>query len=42
VHRTTVHLTQQQLEWLRRQAQRLGITFGELLRRIIDKERLKE
>jgi hypothetical protein len=37
--RTTINLTPPQLTWLRREAQRLGLTLGELLRRIIDERR---
>ena len=38
--RLSFSLTEQQMAWLRRQARQLGITIGELLRRLIDKERL--
>ena len=37
--RTTVNLTPPQMSWLRREARRLGLTIGELLRRIIDDRR---
>lgn len=37
--RTTINLTPPQLSWLRREAKRLGLTLGELLRRIIDEKR---
>lgn len=38
-HRTTVVLSEPQLEWLRAEAERLGIPVNELIRRIIDKAR---
>lgn len=34
-----VSLTQPQLDWLKAEAERLGISTAELLRRLIDKER---
>lgn len=37
--RTTINLTQPQISWLRREAKRLGLTLGELLRRIVDAAR---
>jgi hypothetical protein len=37
--RTTTYLTEMQLAWLRAQAERYGVTIGELVRRIIDEKR---
>jgi hypothetical protein len=37
--RITVSLPPPQMSWLRREAERIGITIGELLRRIIDQVR---
>jgi hypothetical protein len=37
--RLTVTLTEPQLTWLEREAKRLGLSLGELLRRIIDTTR---
>ena len=34
-----LHLQEPQLTWLRREAKRLGLTIGELIRRIIDTAR---
>jgi hypothetical protein len=39
LNRTSINLTTPQLTWLQREARRLGITLGELLRRIIDEKR---
>jgi hypothetical protein len=39
MERTTIQLTPQQLSWLKKQSGKLGITLGELLRRIIDETR---
>jgi len=40
MQRISVSLTDQQMRWLQREAQRLGISIGELLRRLIDQARL--
>ncbi|WP_161600975.1 ribbon-helix-helix protein, CopG family [Teichococcus oryzae] len=40
--RRSVHLTSQQAEALQNEASRLGITFNELLRRIVDEWRFKD
>jgi len=37
--RLSFSLTDQQMGWLQRQARQLGISIGELLRRIIDEKR---
>ena len=37
--RITISLPPPQLSWLNREAKRLGVTIGELLRRIIDQVR---
>lgn len=37
--RITVSLPDQQMSWLKREAKRLGLTIGELLRRVIDQVR---
>jgi hypothetical protein len=39
MERVTVSLPSSQLSWLRREAERIGITIGELLRRILDQVR---
>ena len=39
--RISCSLSDQQMEWLRAEARRIGITVGELLRRIIDQSRLE-
>lgn len=39
LNRTTINLTTPQLSWLRKEAKRLGLTLGELLRRIVDEKR---
>jgi hypothetical protein len=39
MQRMSISLTVQQVAWLRREAKRLGITIGELLRRLIDQTR---
>jgi len=41
MQRISVSLTDQQMRWLQREAQRLGISIGELLRRLIDQARLR-
>lgn len=38
-HKTTLTLTKPQLEYLRKEAKRLGITVADLIRRIIDQHR---
>lgn len=37
--RMSVTLTEPQLKWLEKEAKRLGITVGEMIRRLIDKVR---
>ena len=37
--RLSFSLPEPQMSWLRREAERIGITIGELLRRIIDQVR---
>jgi predicted DNA binding CopG/RHH family protein len=37
--RTTVSLTDQQVEYLKRKAEALGISVSEYLRRVIDRDR---
>ena len=39
MERITVSLPDPQMTWLQREAKRLGVTIGELLRRIIDQVR---
>ena len=39
MERLIIHFSPQQLEWLRAEAARLGISVAEVVRRIIDKER---
>lgn len=40
--RRTVDFTDPQMEWLRKEAYRLGVTITELVRRIIDEAREKK
>lgn len=37
--RVTISFTEQQLEWLRAQADRLGISLADLIRRMVDRQR---
>lgn len=37
--RITISLPEPQMLWIKREAKRLGVTIGELLRRIIDQVR---
>ena len=37
--RISLSLPDPQLSWLRREAKRLGVTIGELIRRILDQAR---
>jgi hypothetical protein len=39
MERITVSLPSPQMSWLKHEAERVGITVGELLRRIIDQHR---
>jgi hypothetical protein len=39
MERISLSLPPPQMSWLRREAKRIGITIGELLRRIIDQAR---
>ena len=39
MNRLSFSLPEPQMSWLRREAERIGITIGELLRRIIDAAR---
>lgn len=39
--RMTFHITEGQRAWLREETKRLGITVPELLRRLLDSERMK-
>jgi hypothetical protein len=39
MERITISLPPPQMTWLQREAKRLGVTIGELLRRIIDQVR---
>jgi len=39
MQRISISVPDQQMEWLRAEARRIGITIGELLRRIIDQRR---
>jgi hypothetical protein len=39
MNRLSFSLPEPQMSWLRREAERIGITIGELLRRIIDQVR---
>ena len=39
MERITVSLPDPQMAWLKREAKRIGITIGELLRRLIDQVR---
>ena len=39
MQRTSISLPEPQMSWLRSEAKRLGITVGELLRRLIDRVR---
>jgi hypothetical protein len=39
MHRTSVTLTKPQLDFLKKEAERLGITTSDLIRRIIDRYR---
>ena len=39
MERITVSLPDPQMAWLKREAQRIGIPIGELLRRLIDQVR---
>jgi hypothetical protein len=39
MERITISLPPPQMSWLRREAERLGVTIGELLRRILDQVR---
>jgi hypothetical protein len=41
MERISLSLPPPQIEWLRSEAERIGITVGELLRRIIDQSRLE-
>jgi hypothetical protein len=41
-YRQTISFTEPQAEYLRREAEKLGITFADLVRRIIDQHRQKE
>jgi hypothetical protein len=38
-HKLSITLTQPQTDWLREKAKSLGISTGELIRRIIDQHR---
>ena len=40
--RTTVWLTEQQIEWLKQKADKSGLKLSEYLRRIIDEARKRE
>jgi hypothetical protein len=42
MQRISVSLPAPQMSWLQREAKRIGITIGELLRRIIDQVREQE
>jgi Arc/MetJ-type ribon-helix-helix transcriptional regulator len=39
MQRISVSLPEQQMSWLQSEAKRIGITVGELLRRLIDRVR---
>jgi hypothetical protein len=39
MNQISVAFTQKQLAWLRSEAKRLGLSIGELMRRIIDEKR---
>jgi hypothetical protein len=39
MERITLSLPPQQMSWLKHEAKRIGVTIGELLRRIIDQVR---
>ena len=41
MQRVSMHLTETQLAWLKREARRLGLTVADLLRRIVDAAREK-
>jgi hypothetical protein len=40
MNQLSIAFTAQQLSWLRSEAKRLGITMGELMRRLIDEKRV--
>jgi hypothetical protein len=42
MERISISLPPPQMSWLRREAKRLGLTIGELLRRIIDQHRTEK
>jgi len=39
MQRITISIPEQQMSWLQSEAKRIGITIGELLRRLIDRVR---
>jgi hypothetical protein len=42
MERISISLPPPQMSWLKREAKRLGVTIGELLRRIIDQYRTEK
>lgn len=39
MHKRSIQFTEKQYEWLVNEAKRLGVTFAEFLRRIVDERR---